>query len=71
VPAIAITIHKSQGSESDKVSILWSQKNRRNQYALKEKKDNENIFCRDNFERRLFYTAVTRAKKFLDIYYLN
>ena len=71
VPAIAITIHKSQGSESEKVSILWSQKYRRNQYSVKEKKDIENIFCRDNFERRLLYTAVTRAKKFLDIYYLN
>ncbi len=71
VPAIAITIHKSQGSESEKVSILWSQKYRRSHNTLKEKKDNENIFCRDNFEKRLFYTAVTRAKKFLDIYYLN
>ena len=71
VPAIAITIHKSQGSEAKKVNILWSQNYRRNQYAVKEKKDNQNIFCRDNFERRLFYTAVTRAKKFLDIYYLN
>ena len=71
VPAIAITIHKSQGSESEKVSILWSQKYRRNKYAVKGKKDNENIFCRDNFERRLLYTAVTRAKKFLNIYYLN
>jgi exodeoxyribonuclease V alpha subunit len=71
VPAIAITIHKSQGSESEKVSILWSPKYRRNQYAGKEKEFIENIFCRDNFERRLFYTAVTRAKKFLDIYYLN
>ena len=71
VPAIAITIHKSQGSESEKVSILWSQKYRRNQHAVKEEKDSENIFCRDNFERRLFYTAVTRAKKSLDIYYLN
>ena len=71
VPAIAITIHKSQGSESEKVSILWSQKYRRNQYAVKEQKDSENIFCRDNFERRLLYTAVTRAKKFLNIYYLN
>ena len=70
VPAIAITIHKSQGSESEKVTILWSQKYRRNQYAL-EKKDTKNIFCRDNFERRLFYTAVTRAKKSLSIYYLN
>ncbi len=63
VPAIAITIHKSQGSESEKVNILWSQNYRRNQYAVKEKKDKQNIFCRDNFERRLFYTAVTRAKK--------
>jgi len=71
VPAIAITIHKSQGSESEKVSILWSPKYRRNQFAVKEIKDSENIFCRDNFERRLFYTAVTRAKKFLDIYYFN
>ena len=33
--------------------------------------DNENFFCRDNFERRLLYTAVTRAKKLLNIYYLN
>ena len=71
LPAIAITIHKSQGSESEKVSILWSQKYRRTQYSDKEQKDSEIIFCRDNFERRLFYTAVTRAKKFLDIYYLN
>ena len=71
VPAIAITIHKSQGSESEKVSILWSQKYRRKKYKMELKKEDENIFCRDNFERRLFYTAVTRAKKFLDIYYLN
>ena len=71
VPAIAITIHKSQGSESEKVSILWSKKSRKNNYAIKKQKDNENIFCRDNFERRLFYTAVTRAKKSLNIYYLN
>jgi len=69
VPAIAITIHKSQGSEADKVSILWSPKYRRNQYVIKKTNDSKNIFCRDNFERRLFYTAVTRAKKFLDIYY--
>jgi len=71
VPAIAITIHKSQGSESEKVSILWSQNYRRNKYALKEQKDIDNISCRDNFERRLLYTAVTRSKKFLNIYYLN
>jgi len=71
VPAIAITIHKSQGSESEKVSILWSQNSIRKQYALKEQRNNKNIFCSDNFERRLLYTAVTRAKKFLEIYYLK
>ena len=71
MPAIAITIHKSQGSESEKVSILWSQIYRRKQYTVKDQKDIENIFCKDIFERRLLYTAVTRAKKFLDIYYLN
>ncbi len=71
VPAIAITIHKSQGSESEKVSILWTQKYRSKQYKMELKVKDENIFCRDNFERRLLYTAVTRAKKFLDIYYLN
>ena len=38
---------------------------------LADNKGFENIFCRDNFERRLLYTAITRAKKFLDIYYLN
>ena len=38
---------------------------------LEVSKEDENIFCRDNFERRLLYTAVTRAKKSLDIYYLN
>ncbi len=70
-PAIAITIHKSQGSESERVSILWSHKSRRNKYSVKEQKDNENIFCSDNYEKRLLYTAVTRAKKFLEIYYLN
>ena len=71
IPAVAITIHKSQGSESEKVSILWSPKYRRNQNSLNGQKDSENIFCRDNFERMLLYTAVTRAKKSLDIYYLN
>ena len=71
VPAIAITIHKSQGSESEKVSILWTQKSQINRYKGDLKDDNELIFFRDNYEKRLFYTAITRAKNFLDIYYLN
>ncbi len=71
VPAIAITIHKSQGSESEKVSILWSKKSKLDTFANNAEEENENIFYRDNYEKRLLYTAITRAKKFLDIYYLN
>lgn len=71
VPAIAITIHKSQGSESEKVSILWTQKSQINMYKKDLEDDNELIFFRDNYEKRLLYTAITRAKNFLDIYFLN
>ena len=71
VPAIAITIHKSQGSESEKVSILWSKKSKLDESTNSSQEENENIFFRDNYEKRLLYTAITRAKKLLDIYYLN
>ncbi len=71
VPAIAITIHKSQGSESEKVSILWTQKTQITKYKKDLKDDSKLIFFRDNYEKRLFYTAVTRARNFLDIYFLN
>ena len=71
VPAIAITIHKSQGSESEKVSILWTQKSQINKYNEDLKDDRKLMFFRDSYEKRLFYTAITRAKSFLDIYFLN
>ena len=71
VPAIAITIHKSQGSESEKVSILWTQKSQINKYKEIIKDDSKLIFFRDSYEKRLLYTAITRAKSFLDIYLLN
>ena len=69
VPAIAITIHKAQGSECKKVSILWNKKNE-NKILNPEIELNEKyqIFFRDNFEKRLFYTAITRAKESLRIY---
>ena len=48
--AYAITIHKMQGSEVDKV-ILFIPKN-------------------DSFvSNRMMYTAITRAKKEIEIYY--
>ncbi|MDC3073161.1 ATP-dependent RecD-like DNA helicase, partial [Prochlorococcus sp. AH-716-O13] len=71
VPAIAITIHKSQGSESEKVSILWTQKSQINKYKEDLEDDSKFIFFRDSYEKRLLYTAITRARNFLDIYFLN
>ena len=69
VPAIALTIHKSQGSESDSVYILWNQ-NLSNTKLIKVN-NQKKIILKDNFEKRLFYTAITRAKKDLTLYYLN
>tara|TARA_Y100000589_G_scaffold246195_1_gene233948 strand:- start:717 stop:2405 length:1689 start_codon:yes stop_codon:yes gene_type:complete len=68
VPAIAITIHKSQGSEAKKVCILWDNSlNTTKKSPIRSK--NNNTFFENDFERRLFYTAITRAKNHLDLYY--
>ena len=69
VPAIALTIHKSQGSESESVYILWNQN--LSKTKLIEVNNQKKIILKDNFEKRLFYTAITRAKKDLTLYYLN
>ncbi len=69
VPAIALTIHKSQGSESDDVYILWNQNLSNSKYI--DGNNNQKIILKDNFEKRLLYTAITRAKKNLSLYYLN
>ncbi len=69
VPAIAITIHKSQGSESKKVMILW---NKDNKYLDKEDFSFKDfVFFRDKYEKRLLYTAITRARENLDLFYLD
>ena len=68
VPAIAITIHKSQGSEAGKVCLLWNKsKNIIKKSSVKT--IDQNLFFNNNFDRRLFYTAITRAKNNLDLYY--
>ena len=69
VPAIALTIHKSQGSESDNVSVLWNQNLSNSKLLVND--NQKKIILKDNFEKRLFYTAITRAKKNLSLYYLN
>ena len=68
VPAIAITIHKSQGSEAGKVCLLWD-KSLNNINKSTSKTSDKNLFFNNNFEKRLFYTAITRAKNNLDLYY--
>ena len=52
-PALALTIHRAQGSEADRVMVLWPQ-------TL----DPEG--CGDH-DRRLLYTAITRTRASLDL----
>ena len=68
VPAIAITIHKSQGSEAGKVCLLWDNSISTIKKSL-SKATGQNLFFKNNYQRRLFYTAITRAKYNLDLYY--
>ena len=50
-PALALTIHRAQGSEADSVSVLWPQA---------EAQDSAYDSC-------LLYTAITRARGSLDL----
>ena len=68
VPALAVTIHKSQGSEAEKVMILWNKEHKSNNANYSSK---DFMFFRDDYEKRLFYTGITRAKKNLEIFYLD
>ena len=55
--AFAMTIHKSQGSEAEQVILLWPD-------SSKLSKDNNfrKLYSYD-YEKRMIYTAITRAKK--------
>ncbi len=55
--AYAMTIHKAQGSEADQVLLLWPR-------TPKVSEENTLIkFYSDDYEKRMLYTAITRAKK--------
>ena len=60
-PAFATTVHKAQGSEAEHVIFLWpepiNQKHSSNSHPLYNKE----------YERKLIYTAITRAKSNLDL----
>ena len=71
IPAIAITIHKAQGSEAKKVSILWTNKTINTKTNNLPKRDPNQIIFTDNFEKRLFYTGITRAKERLNLYVMR
>ena len=55
--AYAMTIHKAQGSEADQVLLLWPTTSE----VPEEKTFNK--FYSDDYEKRMLYTAITRAKK--------
>ena len=52
-PALALTIHRAQGSEADRVMVLWPQ-------ALDPTSSSDH-------DRRLLYTAITRTRASLDL----
>ncbi len=60
-PAFAITIHKAQGSEANKVVVLWPEEPKK----VSELK-NETSMEKD-LQIKLLYTAITRARKKLDL----
>ena len=55
--AFAMTIHKSQGSEADKVLLLWPSISK-----ISEENELKNNYS-DDYEKRMLYTAITRTKK--------
>ena len=55
--AYAMTIHKAQGSEADQVLLLWPSTSK-----FTEDHTLKNFYSDDN-EKRMLYTAITRAKK--------
>ncbi|WP_269617238.1 AAA family ATPase [Prochlorococcus marinus] len=55
--AYAMTIHKAQGSEADQVLLLWPTTSK-----VSEEKTFNKFYSDDN-EKRMLYTAITRAKK--------
>ena len=55
--AYAMTIHKAQGSEADQVLLLWPSSSK----VSAENPLKKNFS--DDYEKRMLYTAITRAKK--------
>ena len=59
-PAFAITIHKAQGSESSHVVLLYPNN-------IKDLETSESL--NNDYEKKLLYTGMTRAKEKLSIFF--
>ncbi len=57
-PAMALTIHKAQGSESNEVILLWPE-------VPEFKSDTQTT--KNSYKSRLLYTAITRASRNLNL----
>ena len=62
-PALALTIHKSQGSEAKNVFVLWPDDSR----LVKDKSDQLRSLAQE-YEVRLLYTAITRASNSVELF---
>ena len=60
-PAFATTVHKAQGSEAEHVIFLWPEP------INQIHSSNNNPLYNKEYERKLIYTAITRAKSKLDL----
>ena len=60
-PAFATTVHKAQGSEAEHVIFLWPEP------INQIHSSNSNPLYNKEYERKLIYTAITRAKSNLDL----
>ena len=67
-PAMPLTIHRAQGSEADRVTVLWPDVLDQGSHEERCLEDSsmENSPM-DDHQRRLLYTAITRARVSLDL----
>ena len=60
---MALTIHRAQGSEADRVTVLWPDVLDQGSHQERCLEDSS----MDDHQRRLLYTAITRARVSLDL----
>ena len=65
---MALTIHRAQGSEADQVTVLWPDvldQGTHEERCLEDSSMDDSPM--DDHQRRLLYTAITRARVSLDL----